>query len=201
MLLDMKELLLITIGLFVVLMLFRFIRGVICGRRLASGSGSLNGKKYEAVSAIVEEAQKKGKVRDALREVLAKANSADASTRSIYHCAAGNLSLFEMKRTNLAVGFYLRALRDDPYCIIALDRLHEILMAQKRHRRLEKTCWDILSRLDDDAIGTDVWVKCWTVLASVYSMSPKFVRRADAIRKLLSAYDDGDLADDAEKDN
>jgi hypothetical protein len=90
------------------------------------------------------------------------------------------------------VGFYLRALREDPTCLAALERLREILMAQKRYRRLEQTCWDVLGRLDDSDVGTEMWAKAWMVLAAIYSTSPRHVRRADAIRKMLTSFEADD---------
>ena len=93
-----------------------------------------------------------------------------------------------MKRPSLAVGLYLRALRETPNCPEALDKLQEILTAQKRLRRLEWNYWDVLGRLGEGEADSEIWLKCWSGLATVYSRSPRTVRRADAIRKAMAAY-------------
>jgi hypothetical protein len=138
---------------------------------------------------LVEEAEKTGKVREAIRKLGSRGSGIDsAELRAAYRCAAGHLALTSLKRPSLAVGLYLRALREDPNCVEALDKLQEILAAQKRLRRLEWTYWDVLGRLDDAEAGGEMWSKCWSGLASLYSASPRKVRRSDAIRKALAAY-------------
>jgi hypothetical protein len=186
----MKQALAIAAVLFVAVLVFRFVRGLMLGRRVSAAAGRCEvdeGAEPE-LKRLVGEAISTGKVREGLRQIERRAASGEAFSRAAHHCAAGNLVLTEMKRPGLAVGLFLRALREDPTCLPALDRLREILMAQKRYRRLEQTCWEVLGRLDDADVGAPMWMAAWTVLASIYSTSPRSVRRADAIRKMLASF-------------
>jgi hypothetical protein len=191
----MEKWLLIALGLFVLMLVFRFVRGILQGRRLSAGrTCSTDGLDDPALAGLVEEARQGGKARDVLRKIEGRATTAaEAEVRAAYHCAAGDVSLIQMKRPKVAVGFYLRALREDPTCVPALDKLQEILLAQSR---FERTCWEVLGRLDDDEVGSEMWVKCWSGLATIYSVSSRHVGRADAIRALLAA-----TADAGESEN
>ena len=186
----MKEpLLLAVIGLFLVALVYRLVRGFSSARRWGRNSTPFPPSNDAELSHLIEEARSSGKIREALREIGRRAHALEsAARRAAYHSAAGHLSLSELKRPALAAGFYLRALREDPTCVEALDKLQEILIAQRRLRRLEWTYWDILGRLEDSQVGLEIWMKCWSGLASIYSASPRTVCRADAIRKALSAY-------------
>ncbi len=201
-----KEVLLITIALFLAMLLFRFVRAILLGRRISREQscrpGHLDDPELEKL--LKSGKGQGGKVSEILREIERSAESGSAPLRATKHCAAGHLAVTEMKRPKLAVGFYLRALREDPTCVPAMDRLQEILLAQKRHRRFERTCWEVLGRLEDDDVGSEMWVKCWSGLASIYSASPRLIRRADAIRKLLYSVEyggdpDRDQSSDEEK--
>ena len=182
--------LLIVVGLFVFVLIFRLLRGMSLGKRLSTKRPSLPPSADEDLNKLVAEAtEENGKVREVLRKMSDQASGIDsADLRAAYRCAAGYLALTELKRPSLAVGLYLRALRETPNCPEALDKLQEILTAQKRLRRLEWTYWDVLGRLGEAEAGSEVWLKCWSGLASVYSRSPRTVRRADAIRKAIAAY-------------
>lgn len=186
----MKELvLLIAIGLFLAALIFRFIWGLRLGRQLPRDDNGFKATADIALTRLLEDANGNAKVREVLREISRRAPGLDTpERRAAYHSAAGYLSLQKMKRPALAVGFYLRALREDPACLRALDELQNILVAQKRFRRLERTYWDVLGRLDDTYVGQEIWLKCWSGLASLYSASPRTLRRADAIRKALAAF-------------
>lgn len=185
----MKETLLIAVGLFLALLLFRFIRGIMLGRRISKEQACRPSDADDLeLDRLLEEAKAGGgKAREVLRKLERNARSGGSGSRAAYHCAAGNLAVTKLRRPNLAVGFYLRALREDPTCVPAMDRLKDILFSQRRLRRFEKTCWEVLGRLDDDEVGSEMWLRCWSGLAAIYSASPKFVRRADAIRKLLES--------------
>lgn len=185
----MKTWLLIALGLFVLMLVFRLVRGIIQGRRISAGrTCSTDGTGDPDLAALIEEARHGGRVREVLRRIEGRATTAaEPTARASYHCAAGDVSLIQMKRPKVAVGFYLRALREDPTCVPALDKLQEILLAQKRGRRFERTCWEVLGRLDDAEVGSEMWVKCWTGLAAFYATSPKYVGRADAIRALIAS--------------
>lgn len=185
----MKEFLLIAIGLFLLVLFLKFLRGIFLGRRISREQSCRPSDEdgRELVRLLEEAKTGGGKAREVLRKLERNAGSGTSSARAAYHCAAGTLAVTELRRPNLAVGFYLRALRQDPTCVPAIDRLKEILFSQRRFRRFEKTCWDVLGRLDDDEVGSEMWVRCWSGLATIYSASPRFIRRADAIRKLLEA--------------
>jgi hypothetical protein len=185
----MKTALAIAVLLFIAVLVLRFVRGVMLGRRLegASSGCDLGDAADPELRRLVQEAVSSGRPRDAVRQIERRATSGEAASRAAHHCAAGNLVLTEMSRPGLAVGLFLRALREDPTCTAALERLREILMAQKRYRRLERTCWDVLGRLDDGDVGSPMWIAAWSLLAAIYSTSPKHVRRADAIRKMLDS--------------
>ncbi|MCK9461813.1 MAG: hypothetical protein M0R80_19465 [Proteobacteria bacterium] len=195
----MKPVLAIAAVLFIAVLAFRFVRGLMLGRRVSAAAGrcEIDGDADPELKRLVGEAISSGKPREGLRQIERRATSGEASSRATHHCAAGNLALTEMKRPGLAVALFLRALREDPTCLPALERLREILMAQKRYRRLEQTCWELLSRLDDADVGTPIWFRAWTVLAATYSTSPRQVRRADAIRKMLASFEADDEGEEA----
>jgi hypothetical protein len=196
----MKTWLLIALGLFVLMLVVQLIRGILRGRRISVGrTCSTDITSDPELVGLVEQASGRGKAREVLRKIEDRATTADAAeTRASYHCAAGDVSLIQMKRPKLAVGFYLRALREDPTCVPALDKLQEILLAQKRNRRFERTCWEVLGRLDDDEVGSEMWVKCWSGLAAIYSASSKHVGRADAIRAMVASVTDAGDRDSEE---
>ncbi|MFO8074066.1 MAG: hypothetical protein R6V85_19580 [Polyangia bacterium] len=190
----MKELLFAVTGLFFLMLVFRLVRSVVLGRRLSSaGSCEPDDSGDPELSRLVSEAADTPRAREILREIERRAGIAETpASRASHHCAAASIALQKLKRPSVAVKFYLRALRDDPTCREALAKLQEILIAQKRHRRLEWTCWDVLGRLDDEQIGSFAWRAAWRGLTAVYSASPRHVSRADAIRKMLAAVDTDD---------
>jgi hypothetical protein len=61
------------------------------------------------------------------------------------------------------------------------------------------TCWNLLSRLDEDDQGGEMWTKCWSGLETIYSKSKRHVSRADAIRKMISSFE-SDNAEGFEED-
>jgi hypothetical protein len=198
---GMQSLILVVLaGLFVALLVFRLVRGYLVAKHFPIGNACMSGPMDPELVAIVEEAKRTGRTREALRAVERRAAGAGSpSMRAAHHCAAGNLSLNHLKRPALAVGFYLRALREDPTCVHALMSLREILTAQKRWRRLERTYWEVLGRLDDGEVGSEIWTKCWSGLSSVYSVSPRTLRRADAIRKMLTETSAAPESDEVEE--
>jgi hypothetical protein len=198
----MKEPILLTaVVLFMAVLVLRLVRGARIGKRMKGRGVKLPACADDELDSLLKKAKDSGKIRDVLREINNRASRVDAADlRAAYRCAAGHLALVDLKRPNLAVGFYLRALREDPTCVEALDKLQEILAAQRRHRRLERTYWDVLGRLDDAEAGGNMWFKCWSGLASVYSASQRSIRRADAIRKALSVVAPYEPLDDSESE-
>jgi len=121
-----------------------------------------------------------------MREIERRAAAKRAVERASLYCVSGELALLVLKRPGVATRFFIRALRNDPSCEPAIDRFISITLAQKNFALLERTCWSLLSRMDDEASGSPVWVKCWTALGSLYSATPKHADRPDAIRKMLN---------------
>ncbi len=182
-------------------MVLRMIKGYLVAKRLKGKGAELP----EAADAELEQLMRgvdtppQGK--EAVKTISHQAMAVKSPVlRGAYYCAAGNLAIQPLKRPGLAVGLYLKALRADPSCLEALNKLQELLSAQKRFRRLERTYWEVLARLDDNEAGEAIWVACWAGLAAIYSASPRTIPRADAIRKALNAYvseideDDADIA-------
>ena len=184
-----EPLLLTTIALFLLALITRFVRGVLLGRRFRAKGSSPPRYADAELNALIADARKPGKLRETIRRITGRALALESGTsRAAHYCAAGDLALSPLNRPASAVGFFLRALREDRLCIQALERLQEILIAQKRLRRLEWTYWDVLGRLDDAEVGGEMWTKCWSGLVSVYSASPRTVRRADALSKALKVF-------------
>jgi hypothetical protein len=177
------------VGLFVVVLVFRLIKSYLLAHRLKGSAQDVPLDADDKLVSILETADSPPKAKEAVRDITHRAVSIKSPAgRGAYFSAAGNLAVNQLKRPNLAVGLYLRALRANPTCVEAVHRLQEILTAQKRIRRLEWTYWEVLARLDDSEVGEEMWIACWAGLAALYSASPKTVHRADAIRKSLSAF-------------
>jgi hypothetical protein len=191
----MKEILLIVlIGLFILVLILRALRGV-ASRRYNTSDASLPNYEDPELDTLLDESTRSGKeARDALKKLGRRATVLEShSLSALYRCAQGHISLNQLKRPSLAAGFYLRALREDPTCVEAITMLQEILTTQRRFGRLEWAYWDVLGRIDDIEENTKMWIKCWSGLATLYSASPRRVRRADAIRKALLAFGPEDL--------
>ena len=186
----MKEpLLLLALGLFVAVLLLRLFKAYLLAHRLKSKETNLPESADDRLLQIMADTETPQKAREAIVQIGRSAPRAKTpAIRSAYFVAAGHLSINPLKRPKLAVGFYIRALRSDPTCLDALHKLQEILIAQKRTRRLEWTYWEVLARLDDSEVGEEIWMVCWAGLASIYAASPRGVNKADAIRKALTAF-------------
>ncbi len=195
----MKEpLLAALVALFFVVLIFRMLKAYLLAHRLKGRPDDVPSEADDRLLAILKSVDSPQKAKDAVRDITHMAGGVKtAAGRGAYYSAAGNLALNPLKRPDLAVGLYLKALRANPTAIEAVHKLQVILTAQKRIRRLEWTYWEVLARLDDSEIGDETWVTCWAGLAAIYGGSPKTVHRADAIRKSLTAF----LADeDGEKE-
>jgi len=185
-----KQLLVIAAVLFLLMLVVRFARGLLLGRRLSRDRAWTPGERYDAdLRRLVEDAAPGGaRAREVLRRIESRAMSMDdPAVRAAHHCAAAGISLAVLKRPGVAAGLYMRAMRDDPTCLEALIQLEEILLTQKRHRALEGFCWNLLGRLGDGATGTAVWHRAWSALAALYAANPRRTSRADAIRRMLAA--------------
>ena len=183
----MKETLLVwAAGLIILFLILQIIRGFLFSRRKWK---KLSDSIEPELVKYVERAKNHSDARKILKEIDAAAIDKTAVDRARYYSTAGVITLTVLKRPDVAVRYYLRALRSDPLCILAFDRLAEILMAQKKYHRFERTCWTILSRLDDDDQGGEMWTKCWSGLATVFANSKRLTERADAIRKMLASFE------------
>ncbi|MBN2528854.1 MAG: hypothetical protein JXR76_20860 [Deltaproteobacteria bacterium] len=179
----MKEnLLVIAASLSVLFFLFQLLRGYILGRR---GWKKQEPRVNPELDSLIRKADSPNSARAVLRDIDGKAVQHDARERASYYSVAGEIALTRLKRPNVAIRYYLRALRNNPRCESAFDRLSEIMLSQKRFRRYKKACWYLLSRMDEDDTGGAMWTKCWSGLATVYAASPATTDRADAIRKML----------------
>lgn len=185
----MKEPLIVALaGLVILVLVVRFIRGLLVARRFRTVDQRFFPLDDEELVRLIESSSNAAKAKETLRVIVRKAqNNADPTKRAGYYCVAGDVATDKLKRPGLSVGFYLRALRTDPTCLHALEKLQDILMSQRRLRRLEWIYWEVLGRLDDNEVGSTMWLRCWQGLAAVYSESPRTVRRADAIRKTIIA--------------
>jgi len=183
----MKETLLIwAAALIVIFLILQIIRGFLFSKH--------NWKKVSQnikpeLAKFIEDAKSPSEARLVLKNIDARAIEKNSTERALIYSTAGVISLTVLKRPEIAVRYHLRALRSDPLCEVAYDRLAEILVAQKKYRRLERTCWDILSRLDEDDQGCEMWKKCWSGLTTVYANTKRLTNRADAIRKMLNVFD------------
>lgn len=180
-----EQLLVIAAALSVLFILFQLVRGYILARRPWR---ERRPKTNPELEEMLRKADSPVTARTVLKDIDGKAVQHDARARASYYSVAGEISLHKLKRPNVAIRYYLRALRNNPRCESAFDRLSEILLAQKRYRRFKRACWFLLSRMDDDDTGRPMWKKCWSGLATVYAASPATTDRADAIRKMLSAF-------------
>ncbi|MBN2344702.1 MAG: hypothetical protein JXX29_16365 [Deltaproteobacteria bacterium] len=195
----MKEtLLVIAAALCVLFILFQLVKGFLLARRFWKKHKSNGDPELEE---LFQKAETPAGARDVLREIDGRAAQNGALRRAVYYTAGGEIALTRLKRPNVAIRYYSRALRNNPKCEPAFDRLAEILVAQRRYRRFKHTCWYLLSRMNDDDSGSSIWRKCWSGLATVYASFPKSTGRADAIRKMLTAFaqatdDDLDGLDD-----
>ncbi len=177
----MKEALLVIAALLIVLsIVVQLLKGFVFSRRAWRG-----GDADPELEQYVKRAGTPGEARQVLRELEIRAVDQDSRLRSRVYSTGGEIALIVLKRPAVAVRYYLRALRANPDCTAAFERLTEVLVAQKKLRRLERVCWDLLSRLGDDGAGSPMWRRCWQGLATVYAATPRMVNRADAIRKML----------------
>ena len=178
-----EDLLLIAAALIVLFFLFQLLKGYFLARR--PWKNRKPGANPE-LAELLQKADSPVTSRNVLRDIDSRAARQDASGRASFYSVAGEIALHRLKRPNVAIRYYFRALRNNPGCESAFDSLSEILIAQKRFRRFKRTCWYLLSRMDEEDTGSAIWHKCWSGLATVYASSPATTDRADAIRKMLS---------------
>ena len=192
-----EDLLLIAAALIVLFFVFQLLKGFLLARRPWKKSKPRTNPELEA---LLQKADTPAASRHVLRDIDSRAARKDASARASYYSMAGEIALHRLKRPNVAIRYYYRALRNNPGCESAFDSLSEILIAQKRFRRFKRTCWYLLSRMDDEDTGSAIWQKCWSGLATVYASSPTTTDRADAIRKMLSGMGTDVAEDELAKD-
>ena len=195
----MKEYLLaFTALLFLALLLYRLIRSIWLSQRLSADTHSPGCAIPGELQAKVDAATTPARARELLREIERRASGERANKRACYYVASAEVARTVLKRQNVSVHFYIRALRNDPACEPALERLITALLAQKKTRLLERHCWSLLSRMGPEHTGGAVWIKCWTTLGNLYAANPRQLERSDAIRKMLNfavAEDDDEFSD------
>ena len=195
----MKEpIILVLLGLFIAVLILRAVKAYFLAHRLKSQDHRIPEGADTYLHDLMSDTSTPAKAKNAIRTIVRSAPRAKTPiVRSAYFVAAGHLAINSLKRPQLAVGFYLKAIRSDPTCLEALHKLQEILLAQKRYRRMEWTYWEILARLDDSEVGEEIWLVCWAGLAAIYAASPRGVNKADAIRKALTTF----VTDEEEEKN
>ena len=130
------------------------------------------GEDGRATAAALEEARKRIEAaKDDGAKARALADAADACAR--------------LRRTNSAVGFYLRALRADPGAAEIVERAAAALA--RRPIALEKLMWRHLGFASFAGDGRDAALASLRVLAEVYHRRPRTEFRARAVEHLLEA--------------
>lgn len=167
--------LLAVLGLFCLYLIWRFLQ-VRSVRRHAGGP---------ALAAV----------RDKAKSARAAAAPAERAERYV---EAGDLARDSLRDANLAIGYYLRALRADPGSRHAIEALRGTLPrpGERRapgvpgsrrgaFRRLERIYWRLLSRIPAQGPTREAWLEVWKALADLYANGYRSPVRARAIRTLL----------------
>jgi len=119
--------------------------------------------------------------KDEFRALKLRARKAPPIERAALLVSAGHVAKDAMHRMDLAVAYYLRALRYDPASQVALDCVRDCLSLQRSWRRLERVYWRLLAKLPKSSplVG-----RVLTYLADLYSGPFRHPTRAEAIRSL-----------------
>lgn len=124
-----------------------------------------------------------------LSAVRARAKEARAAATPAERAAllveAGQLAHDRLRDVDLAVAYYLRALRSDPSSLAAMEALRGTLARPGRFRRLERIYWRLLSRIPPTGPSRPTWLAVWKALAELYARGYRSPVRARAIRALL----------------
>ncbi|MBI2894145.1 MAG: hypothetical protein HYY06_11390 [Deltaproteobacteria bacterium] len=107
--------------------------------------------------------------------------TSDPGRKAELFVEAGDLARAGGTDQNLAVAYYLRALRSDPASRPALAALSATLGSPGSFRRLERVYWRLLSRVPPGEATLDVW----RALADLYGRGYRHRSRARAIRLML----------------
>ena len=160
-----STLLLLALALFALYLVWRFLQVRSAGRRRT-------GPEIAAVRARAKEAR----------------TAASGSERSALLVDAGNLAREKLGHADMAVAYYLRALRADPTSLAAIEALRGTLAHPGRFRRLERIYWRLLSRIPPTGPTRAAWVEVWRALADLYARGYRRPARARAIRTLLEQF-------------
>lgn len=154
--------LLAVLGLFFLYLVWRFLQ-VRSGRSRA-GRPALNA------------------IRDKAREARGLSEPGAKAQRYV---EAGDLAREALSDPDLAVAYYLRALRTDPGSQSAIEALRGTLTRKGTYRRLERVYWRLLSRIPPEGPTRGAWLEVWKALGDLYDRQYRSPVRARAIRALL----------------
>lgn len=157
-----RTVLLVVLLLFALYLVWRFLQ-VRSARRRRSGP------EIAAVRARAKEAR----------------NAPTPGERAALLVEAGQLAHERLADTDLAVAYYLRALRADPANVAAMESLRGTLARPGRFRRLERIYWRLLSRIPPTGPSRPTWLTVWRALGDLYARGYRSPVRARAIRALL----------------
>lgn len=119
--------------------------------------------------------------KEEFRKVKLRARGVQGVDRAVLLVQAGDLAREGLHRIDLAVAYYLRAIRYDPASQVALDSVRECLGLQRSWRRLERVYWRLLAKLPADS---PLVRRVLSHLADLYSGPFRHPTRAAAIRGL-----------------
>jgi len=154
--------LLAVVALFALYLVWRFLQVRSAGRRRS-------GPEIAAVRARAKEAR----------------SATSPAERSALLVQAGDLARDQLRHPDMAVAYYLRALRADATSLQAIESLRGTLSHPGRFRRLERIYWRLLSRIPPTGPSRGAWLEVWRALGELYARGYRSPARARAIRTLL----------------
>ena len=154
--------LLVVLVLFALYLVWRFLQ-------VRSAKRRRHGPEITAVRARAKEAR----------------GAATPEARAALLVEAGKLARDRVHDTDLAVAYYLRALKTNPSSLAAMEALRGTLARPGRFRRLERIYWRLLSRIPPTGPSRETWLTVWKALADLYARGYRNPVRARAIRALL----------------
>jgi hypothetical protein len=128
------------------------------------------------------------------------AEEPSVTLQAVYLCAAGDVLRGTLSRRGMAVKYYVKALKADPFCADARNGLREVLLQQRRGYKLEQVYWMLLADVDCERCETGKVLEIWRELATLLERRRSGRARAAAIRKLLEQLDVEEEIQDCEEE-